>query len=630
MQHLTLDCLTRDPHFAAALRELPEARKLDFVIQVHDGESSEASFISDDRTRVLLVDAESYGTQLDELLSSYRGAGSIVVGGAAEEPVIGEAASMFGSEFLLKDPNYDVLALIPLVVRKILRHRDVDTTHEDLIRSSERRYEDLVQAIPDVVYKIDPEGYFVFVNESVRNLGYEPADLIGRHFSTVVAEEDLPRVSRRYVLPKLRGSHTGRAGSPGLFDERRTGERRTDSLEIRLKRRHDEAGGGIIASLTSYGEITATGHYLEDTRERHFTGTVGIIRDITQRRRSEERLTQLSLAIEQIAVGICITDRHGFVGYANPFFFRLNMLEPGRVLGANIRRLARRYLQEETFTEIRAALDAEEAWEDDRIVWKRSGESYWSWLKVYPVRNVDGVVAQYIIFQQDITDRKQNETDLRRALESQRQAVRSIHHRVRSGLETLSTLVTTMARAEGDHPITPERLIRFVAGFHEFAYEGNEPDQCDLGNFLEMSLSELLPVDSRRSRRFGLRSSLPQARLPVLHALPLVVAVGTVLATAVNRNFPRERRESIVVTGTLQESVLTVTIRHPGENPLGRRGSGRSQTGPAGDEEQLINATVSQVDGTFESHTVEGHTTHTVRVPAPGTAQPVNSSMMSM
>ncbi len=618
MQSLTLHCLTGDPDLAEALRGLSDARELDFQIRIYDPGSEPTLSGDGAHAGVLMIDVDFYGEEVTELLPGYAGAGSIVVGSVEQERALGQATSMFDSELLLKDPDYHLVSLIPIMVRKILRNRDLHTTHEDIIRSSERRYEDLVQAIPDVVYKIDPDGYFVFVNESIRSLGYEPDDLLGRHFSRLVAEEELPRISRRYLLPKLRGTQTGSTRAPGLFDERRTGDRRTNSLEIRLKKKSDGgSSGGIIASLTSYGEITATGHYLGDTAERHFTGTVGIIRDITQRRQSEERLTQLSLAIEQIAVGVCITDHRGVVSYANPFFFRLNMLEPGKALGANLRRFARRYLQEETFSEIIKALSAEEAWEADRIVWKRSGESYWSWLKVYPVRNVEGTVAQYIIFQQDITERKRGESNLRRALETQRLAVRSIHHRVRASLETLSSLTTSIADAAGEHPITPERLIRYVAEFHEFAHEGNETDHCDLGSFLETGLAQLLPVESRRSRRFGLQVDVTAAGVPVLLALPLVVVLGTIVTIVANRIFPRQSRDMIVVTGEVRDHSLAMSVRHPGETPFGGKGDGSGTEPPGTGELELITATISQVDGSFDTRDAEGYTSHHVTLPLP-------------
>jgi signal transduction histidine kinase/CheY-like chemotaxis protein len=71
----------------------------------------------------------------------------------------------------------------------------------------------------------------------------------------------------------------------------------------------------VFASLTSYGEITATGQYSGETEsgDKKFIGTVGIIKDVTDRKRAEDdkqaleeqlRQSQKMEAIGQLAGGI--------------------------------------------------------------------------------------------------------------------------------------------------------------------------------------------------------------------------------------------------------------------------------------------------------------------------------------
>ena len=51
--------------------------------------------------------------------------------------------------------------------------------------SLERRYRALIEVIPDIVYRLDLHGNFTYINGCIRNLGYEPEDLFGKHFSTI-------------------------------------------------------------------------------------------------------------------------------------------------------------------------------------------------------------------------------------------------------------------------------------------------------------------------------------------------------------------------------------------------------------------------------------------------------------
>lgn len=151
-----------------------------------------------------------------------------------------------------------------------------------------KEYFGILQELPDIVYKIDPDGHFTYVNRSVKILGYEPEELIGKHFSTIIHPDDAKLFSRAYVLPQFKGMMTGYKNSPKLFDERRTGIRQTKNLTIHMvpKNKKDE----VVGTLVFVGEVSAAGHYGNDMSKEHkrFLGTLGIIRDITNRKQMEE------------------------------------------------------------------------------------------------------------------------------------------------------------------------------------------------------------------------------------------------------------------------------------------------------------------------------------------------------
>jgi signal transduction histidine kinase/DNA-binding response OmpR family regulator len=289
------------------------------------------------------------------------------------------------------------------------------------ISALERRYEDLVHSLPDIVYELDSEGRFTFVNNSIGLLGYLPEDLIGRHFSMLLYEEDAEAVDRAAVLEAFSGVATGPALSPKLFNERRSIERRTENLEVRLRRKPGgrQGAGDLIVTVLSYGEVTAAGEYSLHSPERGFMGSVGVIRDITLRRKSEDMLRKLYQAVDQLSTGVLIADRSFLIEYVNPGFFKIAGLSPQDVIGAELfsffdfpqgKADEIRSLVLEGFdadAEVRLARPAAKL-PDANAVRDTNAvrEGPWTALHASPVRAPSGSVTHAILICEDISQRK--------------------------------------------------------------------------------------------------------------------------------------------------------------------------------------------------------------------------------
>ncbi len=181
-----------------------------------------------------------------------------------------------------------------------------------VLQQSEEKHRTLLDAIPEIVYKIDDNGYFTFLNSAVKNLGYVPEELIGKHFRKVLHQNDIKNFSRSIVLQKLSDIKTKTRDTPKFFDERRSKERMTRNLEVRLMvKNQDRVKSNVewrIGLLTSFGEIVTTGDYQDKVNNKigKFSGTVGIIIDITEKTKLQTemiRAGQLAL-IGELAAGV--------------------------------------------------------------------------------------------------------------------------------------------------------------------------------------------------------------------------------------------------------------------------------------------------------------------------------------
>ncbi len=170
------------------------------------------------------------------------------------------------------------------------------------VHNSEKNFRALMEAIPDVVYKVDEKGCFTYINGAIKNYGYDPEILIGKHFSKLIPTEDVDKISRDKVLTKYEGVETGYEEQPKLFDERRTGQRTTKGLEVRINVKDDNKKDkdSLVAEINSSG-IYEAGSSLNDVqfkgsfgvikmREKDFSGSVGVVRDITERKELEDKL----------------------------------------------------------------------------------------------------------------------------------------------------------------------------------------------------------------------------------------------------------------------------------------------------------------------------------------------------
>ena len=178
---------------------------------------------------------------------------------------------------------------------------------------TEKRYQYLVNASPDIIYTLDHEGKFTFINGAVESLlGYKSGQLIGKHYTSIVFEEDMDKAKN-------------------IFNERRTGARATTGGELRLKSFQKHNGPKRLLTV----ELKTMGMYdiPVDRKEKAFMGSYGVARDITDRKRLEAQLLQAQKmeAIGTLAGGIAHDFNNllmGIQGHASLMFLGIDSDHP--------------------------------------------------------------------------------------------------------------------------------------------------------------------------------------------------------------------------------------------------------------------------------------------------------------
>ena len=332
----------------------------------------------------------------------------------------------------------------------------------------ERRYEDLVRALPDIVYELSVDGTVTFVNDSVSLLGYTPSEVIGKHFSVLLHDDDAEAVDRDRVLSDYLGSKTGQTLSPKLFNERRGIERRTSELEVRLRRKHQgpSAMQDLIGEVISYGEVSAAGEYDEEG-SGELRGTVGIIRDVTLRRKSEEMLRKLYQAVDQLGLCVFVVNHAFEVEYVNPAFFLLTLFSPADVLGTSIFRFFA--FPPEKAESIREHVQDGFEVRYEVLVPRAKGGHIHAEFSMFPVRSPGGIVTHAIAIAEDISARKSMETLLRGARDEADKANQAKTRFLASMTHELKNPITGILSAANLIRLAPQEAAKRAGLIEEYA-----------------------------------------------------------------------------------------------------------------------------------------------------------------
>lgn len=155
-----------------------------------------------------------------------------------------------------------------------------------LWEADSRNHLELIEGIPDILYKIDMDGYIEYINPAVESLGVSRDELIGKHITRIIAAEDYHRHSLQTVFEDF-NHHPNPESPPQLVNERRSGSRRTQNLKIRLiNRKESQDAPYRAAQLMAFGQISASGLF----EGGGVTGSVGVIRDITEQEKTRGEL----------------------------------------------------------------------------------------------------------------------------------------------------------------------------------------------------------------------------------------------------------------------------------------------------------------------------------------------------
>lgn len=121
---------------------------------------------------------------------------------------------------------------------------------------------------------------------------------------------------------------------------------------------------------------------------------------------SEEKLLQLTSAVEQSPAEVFITDTEGNIQYVNPRFCRLTGYSREEVLGKSPKFLQSGKTSHEQYKQLWETIKAGGEWRGEICNKKKNGELFWESASISAVKDSQGRIISFIKIAEDITGRK--------------------------------------------------------------------------------------------------------------------------------------------------------------------------------------------------------------------------------
>ncbi|MCE1225305.1 MAG: PAS domain S-box protein [Geobacteraceae bacterium] len=136
------------------------------------------------------------------------------------------------------------------------------------------------------------------------------------------------------------------------------------------------------------------------------TGVVWSIIDTTERKHAEIVLKRLSLAVEQSANIVVITDPNGVIQYVNPRFSEATGYSPEEAIGQTPSILKSGCHPPELYAELWQTITAGQPWRGELLNKTKDGTEFWEQATITPLLDDTGAIINFVAIKEIISERK--------------------------------------------------------------------------------------------------------------------------------------------------------------------------------------------------------------------------------
>ncbi len=191
------------------------------------------------------------------------------------------------------------------------------------------------------------------------------------------------------------------------------------------------------------------------------------------------QLQKLWLAVEQSASLIMITDAAGGIEYVNPTFTEITGYTIGEIAGRQPALFKSGQTTNEEYAALWRTILEGHKWRGEFCNRKKSGDLFWVWTSIIPLKDDDGRITHFLTIQEDITELKRIQYELTRSNTELEHFAYIVSHDLQEPLRMVASYTQLLARRYTD------RLDQTANEFIEFAVNGANRMQMLIDNLLQ-------------------------------------------------------------------------------------------------------------------------------------------------
>jgi PAS domain S-box-containing protein len=183
--------------------------------------------------------------------------------------------------------------------------------------------------------------------------------------------------------------------------------------------------------------------------------------DITERKRAEDAVRQLSRIVEQTEDTVVVADPQGVVEYVNPAFERLTGFTKEEILGKTPNMLKSGLQDGQFYKRLWSTILNGDVFQSEFANRRKNGELYYEVKTITPLRDTQGKITHFVSTGKDITRHKLDEEKLRKAYDELELRVQDRTTELRIANSELGKEIAVREQAEEGLRAAYGELMRF-------------------------------------------------------------------------------------------------------------------------------------------------------------------------